>query len=95
MVVQDNCTIPYVQEVTDTPHDAGVIAQYLPPYSPDYNPIEECFSFYSFCFCTVTLYAFLRRVSLLSVPVLSTKTRVFAGYTANSAVNRDHNLLSC
>ena len=44
VVVQDNCAIHHVQEVTDTLHDAGVIAQYLPPYSPDYNPIEECFS---------------------------------------------------
>jgi len=24
--------------------DAGVILAYLPPYSPDYNPIEESFS---------------------------------------------------
>jgi transposase len=23
--------------------DAGVVLRYLPPYSPDLNPIEECF----------------------------------------------------
>ena len=44
MVVQENCTIPFMQEVTDTLHDAGVIVQYLPAYSPDHNPIEEWFS---------------------------------------------------
>ena len=44
VVVQDNCAIHHVQEVTDVLHDASVIVQYLPPYSPDYNPIEECFS---------------------------------------------------
>ena len=44
VVVQDNCAIHHVQEITDALCDAGVIVQYLPPYSPDYNPIEECFS---------------------------------------------------
>ena len=24
--------------------DAGVCLEYLPPYSPDYNPIEEAFA---------------------------------------------------
>ena len=24
--------------------DAGVLLEYLPPYSPDYNPIEEAFA---------------------------------------------------
>ena len=24
--------------------EAGVILEYLPPYSPDYNPIEEAFA---------------------------------------------------
>ena len=44
VVVQDNCAIHHVLEVTDAINDVGVIVQYLPPYSPDYNPIEECFS---------------------------------------------------
>ena len=44
VVIQDNCTIHHVNEVTDTLHDAGVIVHYLPPYSPDYNPIEQAFS---------------------------------------------------
>jgi hypothetical protein len=26
------------------PFDPGVQVEYLPPYSPDLNPIEECFS---------------------------------------------------
>ena len=44
VVVQDNCTIHHVNEITDTLNDAEVIVHYLPPYSPDYNPIEEAFS---------------------------------------------------
>ncbi|KAF8581585.1 hypothetical protein K439DRAFT_1353552 [Ramaria rubella] len=27
------------------PHFRGVKLLYLPPYSPNFNPIEECFSF--------------------------------------------------
>jgi transposase len=25
-------------------HDAGVVLEFLPPYSPDFNPIEESFA---------------------------------------------------
>lgn len=44
VIVQDNCAIHHVREVSDILHDAGVIVHYLPPYSPDYNPIEEAFT---------------------------------------------------
>lgn len=43
-IVQDNCSIHHVKEVEKVLEDAGVILQYLPPYSPDYNPIEEAFA---------------------------------------------------
>jgi transposase len=29
----------------DLVRDAGILLLYLPPYSPDYNPIEELFSY--------------------------------------------------
>ncbi len=43
VVVLDNCSIHHVREADEVLQDAGVIIQYLPPYSPDYNPIEEAF----------------------------------------------------
>ena len=34
----------HAQEVVDHIYDSGVIIRFLPPYSPDLNPIEEVFS---------------------------------------------------
>jgi len=33
-----------VQALQKMCDDAGVLLEYLPPYSPDYNPIEEAFA---------------------------------------------------
>ena len=44
IAILDNCKIHHAQAVKDLFEDAGIILMYLPPYSPDYNPIEEAFS---------------------------------------------------
>ena len=44
VLVLDNCSVHHVQEVYQAVGDCGVISHYLPPYSPDYNPIELAFS---------------------------------------------------
>lgn len=44
IAILDNCKIHHAQGVKDLFEDAGIILIYLPPYSPDYNPIEEAFS---------------------------------------------------
>ena len=41
----DNCSIHHVQEVADLFQSTGILVMFLPPCSPDYNPIEEAFSF--------------------------------------------------
>ena len=41
VVVLDNCSIHYCEEVVATLRDVGTLVHFLPPYSPDYNPIEE------------------------------------------------------
>ena len=41
----DNCSIHHVQEVKDFIEQSGILLLFLPPYSPDYNPIEELFSY--------------------------------------------------
>jgi len=41
----DNAAIHHVQEVHNIIRDAGAILMYLPPYSPDLNPIEMTFSY--------------------------------------------------
>ena len=40
----DNCSIHQVEEVDEVLQDAQVLTHTLPPYSPDYNPIELAFS---------------------------------------------------
>ena len=44
VVVLDNCSIHHITEVTSILQEVGVLVHYLPPYSPDFNPIEEAFS---------------------------------------------------
>ena len=44
VVILDNCSIHHVAPVTQLINEVGAIAHYLPPYSPDFNPIEWCFS---------------------------------------------------
>ena len=40
----DNASIHHSERVKQMCSDAGVIVVYLPPYSPDFNPIEEFFA---------------------------------------------------
>ncbi len=44
VVVMDNCAIHHVDSIVKSINDVGAIVQFLPPYSPDYQPIEETFS---------------------------------------------------
>lgn len=45
IAVLDNCSIHHVQQVTQLFKDAGILVLFLPPYSPDFMPIEKTFSF--------------------------------------------------
>ena len=44
VVVMDNCTIHHVEGIATMIQEVGCLVHYLPPYSPDYNPIESAFS---------------------------------------------------
>ena len=44
VVVLDNTSIHHVEGVVDTIQNTGALVQFLPPYSPDYNPIENAFA---------------------------------------------------
>ena len=44
VVVLDNASIHHICAVTQLLTSLGVIVRFLPPYSPDMNPIEEVFS---------------------------------------------------
>jgi transposase len=44
IVVMDNLSSHKVTGVSELIHAAGAELLYLPPYSPDFNPIEKCWS---------------------------------------------------
>ena len=45
IVVMDNLTVHHTDEVVGLFTQAGIPVFFLPPYSPDLNPAEECFSY--------------------------------------------------
>lgn len=40
VIILDNASIHHNQELKDMCQEAGVLLEYLPPYSPDLNPID-------------------------------------------------------
>ena len=44
VLVMDNAPIHHTERIEQMCFDAEVILLYLPPYSPDLNPIEESFA---------------------------------------------------
>ena len=45
ILVLDNCTIHHINEVREVLQKASILTLFLPPYSPDLNPLEELFSY--------------------------------------------------
>ena len=45
ILIMDNCSIHHVQDVLDLLQSCGILVVFLPPYSPDFTPIESAFSF--------------------------------------------------
>ena len=43
VVIMDNLGLHVDDSITETIEGAGYIVRYLPPYSPDFNPIEMSF----------------------------------------------------
>jgi transposase len=60
-VVMDNLSSHKVKGVAEAIHNAGAKLLYLPPYSPDFNPIENAFS---------KLKAGLRKAAKRTIPEL-------------------------
>jgi len=48
IAVLDNCSVHHVSEIEASFQQAGILLYYLPPYSPDLNPVEEMFSYFKY-----------------------------------------------
>ena len=44
VIVLDNCSVHHVAGAVQSMQQKGSLVQFLPPYSPDYNPIEFLFA---------------------------------------------------
>ena len=44
VVIMDNCSVHHLERVAQMITNTGAILKFLPPYSPDLNPIELVFS---------------------------------------------------
>jgi len=44
IVIMDNLSVHHVSEVVQHFRQAGIVVLFLPPYSPDLDPLEELFS---------------------------------------------------
>ena len=44
VLVLDNCSVHHIEAVATLLQQAGIVTLFLPPYSPDLNPLEEVFS---------------------------------------------------
>ena len=43
VLIMHNCSIHHVAEVVKSIQDVGTLVHFVPPYSPDFAPIEETF----------------------------------------------------
>ena len=66
IVVMDNLRTHHIQAVSELLHGAGAEVLYLPPYSPDLNPIEKLWA---------KMKAILRKLCVRSLDVLDDAIR--------------------
>ena len=43
IVIMDNCSVHHMERVAEMITGVGALLKFLPPYSPDCNPIDKCF----------------------------------------------------
>ena len=69
VVILDNATIHHVESAISLIEETGALAIYLPPYSPDLMPIEECIS---------KVKAYIRSISSNSYGIRNGRTNIIS-----------------
>ena len=49
VLIMDNLIVHHCEPIISLLKDMGIVIQFLPPYSPDLNPIKEAFSYVKYC----------------------------------------------
>ena len=78
VIILENCLIHHVDHVVDLMESMGVLVIFLPPYSPDLNPIEEAFSKVKACL----------KANELAFEVLDDPTDILLGAFASTTQKR-------
>ena len=78
VVIMDNLAVHHTQEIIDLFMQAEVLLLFLPPYSPDLNPIEETVSF---------VKAYLRRHDTLLQTTINPVNIIKAAF---NSISPDH-----
>ena len=45
IIIMDNLSVHHNNYILSLLQDSGIVVQFLPPYSPELNPVEEAFSY--------------------------------------------------
>ena len=75
VVIMDNCSVHHVSGVANVIEEMGALVHYLPPYSPDYNPIEMLFSKVKLSLRALELEMNSSDIETVSLAAFSTVTR--------------------
>ncbi len=90
VLVMDNCRIHHIKEVAERLNKVGARALYLPPYSPELNPIEEAWSLIKGAFRSLearTISAYIDALKIAQDLVTPAKIRAYflhAGYACQA-----------
>ena len=76
IVVMDNLSVHHADDVVGLFNQAGIPIYFLPPYNPDLNPAEECFSY---------LKGYLRKHDTLLQSVHDATPIIIAGFKSVTA----------
>ena len=71
VVILDNCSIHHVDGIASMIEEVGALVHFLPPYSPDFNPIEETFS---------KVKAEMKNLEVSMADVMDIETIVFSAF---------------
>ena len=75
IVIMDNMRSHHIKKVTEVLQKAKIQSLYLPPYSPDYNPIEKMWS---------KLKAIMRKMKVRDSTLLPNAVKLAFGYVLRS-----------
>jgi transposase len=80
IVVLDNCSVHHAKLVRETLEECGVTTLFLPPYSPDYNPIELMWAYVKMMLKKLKARTFDKLISALNLALLSVTNELIAAW---------------